>query len=108
MGAWTISGFGEVRELGAGAQGRVVLALHERSGLPVAVKYVPAEAGADLAALRHEAAMLARVSSPHVARLYRLVESEHGAALVMEAVNGVSLKVILAEYGNGRRPVTHS
>ncbi|XRQ14455.1 serine/threonine-protein kinase [Actinomadura welshii] len=98
MGEWKISGFREVRELGAGAQGRVVLARHEPSGHPVAVKYVLA-GGSDLAGLRREAAMLARVSSPHVARLYRLVESEHGAALVMEAVDGVSLKVVLAEHG---------
>ncbi|MEU4821016.1 serine/threonine-protein kinase [Actinomadura sp. NPDC023710] len=100
MGEWKISGFREVRELGAGAQGRVVLAQHEETGFPVAVKYVALGADpAPLEALRREAEMLARVESPHVARLYRLVESEHGAAIVMEAVDGVSLKVVLAEHG---------
>ncbi|SNR27761.1 serine/threonine-protein kinase [Actinomadura mexicana] len=100
MGEWRISGFREVRELGAGAQGRVVLAQHEETGFPVAVKYVALGTDtAPLDALRREAEMLARVESPHVARLYRLVESEHGAALVMEAVDGVSLKVVLNEHG---------
>ncbi|MEV0661125.1 serine/threonine-protein kinase [Actinomadura luteofluorescens] len=100
MGEWKISGFREMRELGAGAQGRVVLAQHEETGFPVAVKYVALGAGtASLDALRREAEMLARVESPHVARLYQLVEGEHGAALVMEAVDGVSLKVVLAEHG---------
>ncbi|MEU8308612.1 serine/threonine-protein kinase [Actinomadura sp. NPDC048955] len=100
MGEWKISGFREVRELGAGAQGRVVLARHEETGFPVAVKYVVVGPDpAPLESLRREAEMLARVESPHVARLYQLVEGEHGAALVMEAVDGVSLKVVLAEHG---------
>ncbi|MGI5207158.1 serine/threonine-protein kinase [Spirillospora sp. CA-108201] len=100
MGEWRISGFREVRELGAGAQGRVVLAQHEETGFPVAVKYVAVGAdAAPLEALRREAAMLSRVRSPHVARLYQLVEGEHGAAIVMEAVDGVSLKAVLGEHG---------
>ncbi|WP_200827691.1 serine/threonine-protein kinase [Thermomonospora echinospora] len=100
MTGWRVSGFREVRELGRGAQGRVVLARHEQAGTPVAIKYLAAEASEDdRGRFRHEAQMLGRVSSPHVARLYRLVESEHGTALVMEAVDGVSLKEILARYG---------
>lgn len=100
MGDWRVPGYRELRELGAGAQGRVVLALHEESGTPVAIKYLSARAdGAALAALRREAGMLARVESPHVARLYRLVEGPDGSAIVMEAVDGVPLKRILAEHG---------
>ncbi len=44
--------------------------------------------------------MLGRVDDPHVARLYRLVEHDDGAALIMEAVEGVSLKTVLAEHGS--------
>ncbi|RSN43354.1 serine/threonine protein kinase, partial [Actinomadura sp. WAC 06369] len=95
-----MTGFDEVAELGRGAQGRVVLARHTESGAPVAIKYVDTAAGADTARLRHEAALLGRVADPHVARLYRLVESPHGAAIVMEAVNGVPLKRVLAEHGS--------
>ncbi|MDL4772558.1 serine/threonine-protein kinase [Actinomadura xylanilytica] len=100
MSEWQIAGFAEVRELGAGAQGRVVLARHEESGAPVAIKYVTSAAGRDVARLRHEARLLGQVADPHVARLYRLVESEHGAAIVMEAVDGVSLRRVLAERGS--------
>ncbi|REE95104.1 serine/threonine-protein kinase [Thermomonospora umbrina] len=100
MAEWRISGFREIRELGSGGQGRVVLAAHERSGEPVAIKYLTARAvEGSRERLRHEARMLGQVDSPHVARLYRLVEGEHGAALVMEAVDGTSLKAVLAEHG---------
>ncbi|POM25540.1 Serine/threonine-protein kinase PknD [Actinomadura rubteroloni] len=100
MSGWRIAGYTELRELGAGAQGRVVLARDDASGHPVAVKYLAADAGADdRERLRHEAQMLARAESPHIARPYRLVESDAGAALVMEAVDGVSLKTLLAEHG---------
>jgi len=34
-----------------------------------------------------------------VVRLFRFVESEQGAAIVMEAINGVSLKAVLGENG---------
>ena len=100
MGDWRISGFREVRELGRGAQGRVVLAQHDTAGTPVAIKYLPADT--DPAArerLRREARMLGAIEHPNVARLYRLVDGARGAAIVMEAVDGVSLKRILAENG---------
>ncbi|WP_217998507.1 serine/threonine-protein kinase, partial [Actinomadura rubrobrunea] len=95
---WRVAGFEELRELGAGAQGRVVLARHEESGTPVAIKYVSADAE-QRELLRREAVLLGRVDDPHVARLYRLVESEYGAALVMEAIDGVSLKRVLEHHG---------
>ncbi|MEV5831419.1 serine/threonine-protein kinase [Spirillospora sp. NPDC052242] len=98
--SWGISGFREVRELGRGAQGRVVLARHVTGGPPVAIKYL--SPGSDPAArevFRHEARMLARVRHPNVARLYRLFEDATGAALVMEVVDGVSLKRVLADRG---------
>jgi serine/threonine-protein kinase len=99
VGEWRIDGFQEVRELGAGAQGRVVLARHRTAGTPVAIKYLNRGSRRELERLRHEAVLLGRVTDPHVARLYRLVESGHGAAIVMEAVNGVSLKRVLSEHG---------
>ncbi|MDL4821264.1 serine/threonine-protein kinase [Actinomadura opuntiae] len=100
MSGWRIEGYAEVRELGAGAQGRVVLARHERSGTPVAIKYLDAAAGEDeRERLRREARMLGRAESPHVARLFRLVEGPEGAAIIMEAVDGVSLRELLARHG---------
>ncbi|TDB87072.1 serine/threonine protein kinase [Actinomadura sp. KC216] len=101
MGEWRVAEFIEVRELGAGAQGRVVLARHRTAGTPVAIKYLTRRPGDDeaLERLRAEAVLLGQVSDPYVARLYRMVESPHGAAIVMEAVDGVSLKRVLAEHG---------
>ncbi|MFC6879786.1 serine/threonine-protein kinase [Actinomadura yumaensis] len=100
MAEWRVAGFTEVRRLGEGAQGRVVLARHEPSGAPVAIKYVRPGAGeAERERLRHEARMLGRADSPHVARLFRLVEAPEGVAIVMEAVDGVSLKEILEREG---------
>ncbi|WP_344284675.1 serine/threonine-protein kinase, partial [Actinomadura napierensis] len=99
MADWRLAGFVEDRELGRGAQGRVVLARHAGSGAHVAIKYLTGGAPAAFAGLRTEAQMLGRLTSPYVARLYRFVESAQGAAIVMEAVNGASLKAVLAEHG---------
>ncbi|WP_433477557.1 serine/threonine-protein kinase [Spirillospora sp. CA-142024] len=96
---WRLTGFTEDRELGRGAQGRVVLAHHDESGTPVAIKYLAGGDTAAVAGLRAEAQMLGRLTSPYVARLFQFVESEQGAAIVMEAVNGVSLKEVLLEHG---------
>ncbi|NKZ02647.1 serine/threonine-protein kinase [Actinomadura latina] len=99
-GEWRVDGYTEVRELGAGAQGRVVLARHDASGTPVAIKYLATRADeADRERLRHEALMLGRAGSPHVARLFRLVEGPETTAIVMEAVDGVSLKELLERHG---------
>ncbi|SEG41634.1 serine/threonine protein kinase [Thermomonospora echinospora] len=98
---WRLDGYEEIRELGAGAQGRVVLARRLGSGAHVAIKYLARSEGDEEAVdrLRQEAVMLARVPDPHVARLYEFVAGERGAALVMEAVPGVSLKELLARHG---------
>ncbi|NVI91049.1 serine/threonine-protein kinase [Actinomadura sp. BRA 177] len=99
-GEWRVDGYTEVRELGAGAQGRVALARHDRSGTLVAIKYLATRADeADRERLRHEALMLGRAGSPHVARLFRLVEGPETSAIVMEAVDGVSLKELLERHG---------
>ncbi len=100
--AWTVPGYTEVRELGRGASGRVVLSTHEATGMPVAIKYLDDELRADetyLREFRAEARLVAEVDSPNVARLYEYVECGAGAAIVMELVNGVSLRAMLREHG---------
>ncbi|GAA2588410.1 serine/threonine-protein kinase [Actinomadura fulvescens] len=100
MTEWRVTEFEEVRELGRGAQGRVVLARHAERGTPVAIKYLPADADdAAKERFRYEARMLGQVDNPHVAKLYRLVESDEGIAIIMEAVEGVAFKTILERYG---------
>lgn len=95
------SGYVELAELGAGAQGRVVLAHHEPTQRIVAIKYLNPTLLYDqqaLARFRDEAALLARIAGPHVVRLHDYVEAPNGAALIMEAVPGRSLRSVLDEH----------
>ncbi|MFC8850155.1 MULTISPECIES: protein kinase [unclassified Micromonospora] len=100
--SWLVSGYTEVRELGSGASGRVVLATHDATGTPVAVKYLVGGLGGDPSfreSFRAEARLLADIDDPHVSRLYEYVESPTDAAIVMELVNGVSLRQMLRANG---------
>ncbi|GAA2124926.1 hypothetical protein GCM10009759_76840 [Kitasatospora saccharophila] len=98
---WELPDYAHGRELGAGASGRVVLARHRATGTPVAVKYLLGD-HPDRAAFRVEAELLAALDSPHVTRLHEYVEGPHGAAIVMELVEGISLRDLLrAEGGTG-------
>ncbi|GIE90784.1 serine/threonine-protein kinase [Actinoplanes regularis] len=102
MSGWQLSGYTPVRPLGAGASGSVVLATHDETGTPVAIKYLVNSLGDDAsfrAAFRNEAQLLGEIDDPHVSRLYEYVESADGAAIVMELVNGVSLRQMLREHG---------
>ena len=92
-------GYTQLTVLGEGGFGRVVLARHDATSRVVAIKYLHVADEASRAQFRHEAAILHRVVSPHVARLYQFVETADGAAIVMEAVPGVALKEILVQHG---------
>ncbi|MGH3187068.1 MAG: protein kinase domain-containing protein [Streptosporangiaceae bacterium] len=99
---WDVPGYTEVKTLGSGGFGEVVLARHDASGVLVAIKYLRPELLADpefAAMFRSEAAVLASVADPNVVRLYEYVESPSGAAIVMELVDGVALREILARQG---------
>ncbi|MFG2057556.1 protein kinase [Micromonospora sp. NPDC048930] len=102
MSGWQLSGYTPVRRLGAGASGSVMLATHDATGTPVAIKYLVRAIGDDPSfrtAFRQEARLLGEIDDPHVSRLYEYVESAEGAAIVMELVNGVSLRQMLREHG---------
>ena len=99
---WNVPGFTEVKVLGSGGFGEVVLARHDASGTAVAIKYLRGELLADpefAALFRAEAAVLASLDDPNVVRLYEYAESPAGAAIVMELIEGVSLRDILARQG---------
>jgi eukaryotic-like serine/threonine-protein kinase len=99
---WGVPGFTGLRTLGSGGSGEVVLARHDASGTPVAIKYLPPYLLADTEfarLFRAEAAVLATVDDPHVVRLYEYVESLACAAIVMEFVDGVGLREILEQQG---------
>ncbi|MFF4235159.1 serine/threonine-protein kinase [Actinomadura geliboluensis] len=102
MAGWRVPGYSELRVLGEGAQGRVVLARHDATGRPAAIKYLGESLAGDAEfreRFRGEAELLSRLRNPYVAQLFGLVERPDGAAIVMEAVDGASLKAVLAERG---------
>ncbi|MGN9838817.1 protein kinase domain-containing protein [Nonomuraea sp. H19] len=101
-GHWGVPGYTEVRELGSGASGRVVLATRDHDGVEVAIKYLSDELKTDMgfvARFRHEARLLGTLQSAHHARLIDYMESGQGAAIIMELINGVSLREILRSEG---------
>ncbi|GAA3551857.1 hypothetical protein GCM10022419_035200 [Nonomuraea rosea] len=101
-GQWGVPGYTEVRQLGAGAAGRVVLARRDYDDAEVAIKYLSDELRADVgfvARFRHEARLLGTLQSVHHARLIDYVETGQGAAIVMELINGISLREVLRSEG---------
>ena len=102
MAGWTVPGFTGLRTLGSGGFGEVVLARHDASGTLVAIKYLRHTLLSDAgfrSQFRGEADALAAVDDPNVARLCEYVKSPRGAAIVMELIDGVSLRDILAHQG---------
>lgn len=92
----------ELQELGQGAQGRVVLARHTGSSELVAIKFLAPELlqnEQQVDGFRREAELLARVRNPYVAQVREYRQDGGQAAIVMEAVNGVSLRKLLNEHG---------
>ncbi|MFI7400536.1 serine/threonine-protein kinase [Streptomyces sp. NPDC049541] len=101
-GPWAVPGYTQIKELGSGASGRVVLATHDTTGTHVAIKYLAEQLCDDPAfreVFRAEARLLGELRSPHVVALYEYVESPRGAAIVMELVDGVPLRKLLREHG---------
>ena len=102
MSEWVVPGYTELKELGAGGFGSVVLARHDATGTPVAIKYLRSDLVSDpyvAEMFRAEAVTLGSLDDPHVTRLYEYVEGPDGAAIVMELVDGVTLRELLSQYG---------
>src|SRR5215469_6036277 len=103
MSTWVLPGYAEEHQLGRGASGRVVEAIHEASGQRVAIKYLSPSLFRDpafLAGFRYEADVLRSLDVPQVVRLFDYVEEPgQGAAIVMELVSGVSLHQMITRQG---------
>jgi serine/threonine-protein kinase len=102
MPDWTVPGYTELKRIGSGGFGEVILARHDTSGTLVAIKYLRRDLLADqefAGMFRGEATVLASLDDPNVVRLYEYVESPSGAAIVMELIGGVSLREILTYQG---------
>ncbi|MEU5536001.1 protein kinase [Streptomyces sp. NPDC020362] len=100
--SWTVPGYIDLKKLGKGGSGRVVIARHAATGRNVAIKYLNEELCSKAefrTVLRTEARLLSGLTSPHVTRLYEYVEAEQGAAIVMELVYGAALRALLKREG---------
>jgi serine/threonine-protein kinase len=102
MPEWKVPGYSELKVLGSGGFGDVMLARHDPTGTLVAIKYLRHNLLADAEftqLFRAEATVLASLDDPNVVRLYEYVESPAGAAIVMELIGGVTLREILTFQG---------
>lgn len=101
-GAWTVPGYGELGELGSGATGRVVAAVHQASRQEVAIKYLSPNLVGDetfVQRFRTEARLLAALQDPNLVGFHEYVEGPGSAAIVMELVHGVTLRALLDQLG---------
>jgi len=87
--------------LGQGGMGMVWRAWDERLKRRVAVKQIRADANVShiRERLRREAQAAARLNHPAIVHVYDIVEEEGGDWIVMELVNGVTLRHLLDEKG---------
>ncbi|GAA3827194.1 hypothetical protein GCM10022226_55120 [Sphaerisporangium flaviroseum] len=81
----------------------MVLATHEESGTHVAIKYLSEDLRGRpgfLDRFQEEARLLVELEDPHVVQFYEYVQSDRGdAAIVMELVDGHSLRTLLERHG---------
>ena len=96
----TIEGYRFVEELGRGGMGTVYRAVDEALDKVVAVKVVNPDKATDGAfreRFRTEARALAKLDSPTIVRVLAFRETSHGMFLVMEYVEGRTLRSVLDE-----------
>ena len=96
MAEW--DGFAVEGRLGSGTTGTVWLARQLSLGRQVAIKELTPELAGIPAVrdrLRHEAQILARLDHPNCVAVYSYLESGSVAAIVMEYVEGVSLRTLI-------------
>jgi len=124
---WAVPGYVEQRELGHGASGRVVEAVQERTLLHVAIRYLSPDLVQDpdfMPRFRAQMLELKELEAPSVVRVYDYAEEREqpeqpeereeqegpeeqgepeeprqGAAVVMELVDGVSLRTMIERQG---------
>jgi serine/threonine protein kinase/Tol biopolymer transport system component len=91
----TIGPYKIVSAIGAGGMGEVYRAHDSKLGRDVAIKALPYEFARDrdrLARFRREARTLAALNHPCIAAIYGLEEGEAGECLVLELVEGETLR----------------
>ncbi|WP_308104428.1 protein kinase [Actinocorallia sp. API 0066] len=96
---WAVPGFSLVRELGADASGRQVLATDELTGTKVTIRYLPPGLPRDEAFTRRMDT-LAQLEDDNLVQVYQLVNEDGpggGAAVVSEYFDGVALRRLLTD-----------
>lgn len=89
-----LSGYKILAEIGSGGMGRVLLAFDERLGRKVAIKVLSPRYRANQQLrdrFMQEARAMARLSHPHIARIYSLGPAGEEPHFVMEYLEGASL-----------------
>ena len=96
------------RRIGAGGMGIVYQARQISLNRPVALKVLgqSLKRPADLARFQREAQAAARLSHPGVANIYFIGQDRHLCYLVMELVDGVSLRRVLDRLGQATEAAT--
>jgi hypothetical protein len=95
-GMWQVPGYTETKDLGAGRRGRAVLVRHDHSGRPYVITYRTAADPAARQRFHTESALLQRINSRYVADWHGHLDHGSRSAVLLEAVDGVSLREILA------------
>jgi serine/threonine-protein kinase len=95
----TLANYRITAALGAGGMGEVYRATDTKLGRDVAVKVLPPEVAQDperLGRFKREAQLLAALNHPNIAAIHGLEEADGKPFLVLELVEGESLKAYLA------------
>lgn len=91
----------EIRELGHGGMGRVVLAQDRKLGRQVAIKRILAEDPESRARFLREARVVAALSHRNVVAIFDVGEGDQGLYLVMEYIDGPTLTRLVQEGDSG-------
>src|SRR5688572_4317668 len=89
-----------VSPLGAGGMGEVYLAKDSRLGREVAIKVLPTDVATDrdrLTRFEREAKAVSALNHPHIVTLYEVGSSDSGPFIVMERIDGRSVRELLDE-----------
>ena len=100
----TLGHYRVVEQIGAGGMGMVYRAHDERLDRDIAIKVLPEEVAGDmerLARFDHEAKLLASLNHQNIATLHELDEHDGRRFLVMELLEGESLRSRIARPVSG-------